>query len=173
MSNKRQKLETIPCAEHARELLLEHLIPDLAGKVIDEYVPFVHGFLINFGSGGTQEWNRLHYPCSEDCKFMHSIQFQYKERSGKVRGPFDFETLHIERTMRAGKLYEVKELFFTRERDVVTFRITDAKSIATPEPWTCNTGQGIDEMVDIAFVEAEKFLARHVESTNVIGSQSK
>jgi hypothetical protein len=172
MSNKRQKLETIPCVEHARELLLQYLIPDLAAIVLDEYAPFPHGYSVVF-LGGTHERNELTFPCCEDCKSTQEMQFAYKEQCGKVRGPFDFETLNVERTMRAGKLYQIAELIFRQEGSHVTFRITDTKSVTTQDPWTCNTGEGIDGMVDIALIEAEKFLARHTESTNVLGSQSK
>ena len=173
MSNKRQKLETVPCVEHARELLVQYIIPDLASIVLDEYAPFPHGYSVIFLKG-THERNELTFPCSEDCKSTQEFQFAYKERTGQVRGPFRFSKSVVSWTKIDGKWCKLEELVFEDNHDFVTFkRPGDTKSVYTEAPPTENTGQGIDEMVDIAFIEAEKFLARDAESINVIGSHSK
>lgn len=172
MSNKRQKVETVPCVEYARGLLEHHLINDLVGIILDEYAPFIHNYCVFFQLG-THEWHQLDYPCCDDCKLLKEIRFHYKERSGKQKGPFVFSTSVVSRTDIDGKWQKLEELVFVQDHCFVDFKRTPERSVFTPNPPTNNLGTGINEMVDIAFVETEKFLARHMDSVNVLGSQSQ
>lgn len=76
MSSKRQKVVDTECHQLIRPILEQHVIPDLASIVLDEYMPRLHW--LRAIDRELDNWVEARFPCAPDCKTHSHITALYK-----------------------------------------------------------------------------------------------